>query len=971
MKEDAPKVTLIKQPRPLKAEPSMSAAPVASGEKKRVFIKKKVVVLKQNKETVSSSPEEASVPTPTPVQPSVKPEPSAAPAARARTASAPPSRPASAAPSRTGSTAPSRTAPAASARTSPSASLDPLRNGPVIIRDANLPPINFKPNSEVPSSGGPRQMGVVGGRDFSGNRGRNGYQQRGNGRYPNSSGGNSYGNNNGGGNSYGNNNYGGNSYGNNGGGYRGNSYGNNSSGSNTYGNNYGNRPRNFGPRPPYGAGNGNSRPGGFRPYNNNGRPGFQNNRPGGGFGGRPRQGGFSGGAGGFRKPATSEETPIGKTKRDYSNSRKKENNEQEDSWESRRENRDSGAFQYRRKEAHSVSNAVPKSIDILENITVNDLAKKMNLKASEIISKCFQQGMMLTINQQIDSDTAALIAGDYGCEVHIVNLYDETVIPTDAQSEEDLEPRAPIVTVMGHVDHGKTKLLDAIRSTHVAEGEFGGITQHIGAYKVNIPEKGDIVFLDTPGHAAFTMMRARGAQITDIVVLVVAANDGVMPQTLEAIDHAKAAKVPIIVAINKCDLPEANPDRVMQQLTTHGLTPEEWGGNTLYCKISALKKLGINELLDTILLQAEMLDLKAVRNCRAEGKVLESRIDQGRGSVATILIKNGTLHEGDYYVVGIYPGRVRAMFDDRGNRIKEAGPSTPVEISGLSGLPMAGDPFQVTEDEKQARLVGNKRQELERLGQAKKYSKVTLDNLYEKIKLGEMKELNVIIKGDVQGSVEALQKALEELSNDEIKLSVIRASAGAIIENDITLASASENPAIVIGFNVRPTPKALQLAEQEKIDIRKYNVIYDAVDDIKAAMEGMLAPERSEVDVGTAEVRQVFSVPKVGIIAGSMVLSGSVKRNCFCRVIRDSIQLNKDLVKITSLKRFKDDAKEVAAGYECGIGIEGFDNLQVGDTLEFVEIKETKRTLEEAKGAKPDVAALASNPNKPEEKKTK
>ena len=440
------------------------------------------------------------------------------------------------------------------------------------------------------------------------------------------------------------------------------------------------------------------------------------------------------------------------------------------------------------------------------------------------------------------------------------------------------------------------------------------------------------------------MMRARGAQVTDIVVLVVAANDGVMPQTREAIDHAKAANVPIIVAINKCDLPEANPERVMQQLSELGLMPEEWGGQTLYCKISALKKEGIDDLMDTILLQAEMLELKANPNCRAVGKILESRIDQGRGTVATVIIEKGTLHQGDYYVAGIYPGRVRAMFDDKGKKIQSAGPSDPVEIIGLSNIPSAGDPFQVTEDEKQARMVGAKRQELERLGEGSGRNKITLENLNEKIKEGEVTDFNVIIKGDVQGSVEALQGTLEKLSTDEIKLHVLRASAGAIIESDITLASASN--AIVIGFNVRPTPKAQALAEKEKVEIKKYNIIYDVVDDIKSAMEGMLSPEIKEVDIGKVEVRELFKVPKIGTIAGSYVLEGKVRRNSLVRVIRDSIQLNKELIKINSLKRFKDDAKEVAEGYECGIGLENWQDLQVGDILEIVETEEVRRTLE-------------------------
>ena len=598
-------------------------------------------------------------------------------------------------------------------------------------------------------------------------------------------------------------------------------------------------------------------------------------------------------------------------------------------------------FQKKKREEQRLS-AVPKSIDIMENISVADLAKKMNLKASDIISKLFSMGQMVTINQQIDHETAEIIASEYGCQVHLVSLYDETIIAQEEDNPEDLVPRAPIVTIMGHVDHGKTKLLDAIRSSDVAGGEFGGITQHIGAYKVNVPGKGNVVFLDTPGHAAFSMMRARGAQVTDIVVLVVAANDGVMPQTKEAIDHAKAAKVPIVVAINKCDLPEANPERVMQQLSELGLVPEEWGGQTLYCRISALKKEGIDDLLDTILLQAEILELKANPNCRASGKVLESRIDQGRGTVATVIIEKGTLHQGDYYVAGIYPGRVRAMFDDKGKKIKEAGPSDPVEIIGLSDVPSAGDPFQVTEDEKQARMIGTKRQELERITAAGSRKKSIID-LINKEGSG-IQDFNVIIKGDVQGSVEALQGVLEKLSTSEINVNVIRAAAGAIIESDVTLASASD--ALIIGFNVRPTPRAQALAEQEKVEIRKYNIIYDVVDDIKAAMEGMLSPEIKEVDIGKVEVRDTFKVPKIGIIAGAYVLEGKVRRNSLVRVIRDSIQISKDLIKISSLKRFKDDAKEVAEGFECGIGLENWQDLQVGDILEIVETEEVRRKLE-------------------------
>ena len=665
-------------------------------------------------------------------------------------------------------------------------------------------------------------------------------------------------------------------------------------------------------------------------FNRNGAPG-QGGRPFGNrpFSPRPNQGGASEGV---------DLNQKGNQRKAPANSKKKN-----EDYRNRKDQEIDFQYQLKKKEESKLA-AVPKSIDIMENITVAELAKKMNLKPADIISKLFKMGTMVTINQQIDFDTAEIICSEYNCEVHRVSLYDETLIEEEEDREEDLVPRAPIVTIMGHVDHGKTKLLDAIRSTNVVAGEFGGITQHIGAYKVKVPGKTDVVFLDTPGHAAFSMMRARGAQVTDIVVLVVAANDGVMPQTREAIDHALAAKVPIIVAINKVDLPEANPDRVMQQLSEIGLVPEEWGGQTLYCRISALKKEGIDELLDTILLQAEILELRANPKCRAVGKVLESRIDQGRGTVATVMVQKGTLRQGDYYVAGIYPGRVRAMFDDKGKKIKEAGPSTPVEIIGLSDIPSAGDPFQVTEDEKTARTIGAKRQELEKLGAGANGNKVTLENLSAKIKEGSIQDFNVIIKGDVQGSVEALQNTLEKLSTPEIRLKVIRAAAGAIIESDITLASASN--ALVIGFNVRPTPRAQVLAEQEKVEIKKYNVIYDVVDDVKAAMEGMLSPDIKEVDIGKGEVRDTFRVPKVGVVAGVYITEGKVTRNCFVRVIRDSIQINQENIKMSSLKRFKDDAKEVSMGYECGVGLENFQDIQVGDQLEFVLKQEVARKLD-------------------------
>ncbi len=690
----------------------------------------------------------------------------------------------------------------------------------------------------------------------------------------------------------------------------------------------------------HGQGGWKGQPGGFKPRGEwQGQPGGFKPR-----GERPEGQGFrprpEGQGGGFRPRGESSEMPpemTGRTggkkffktkkKTDYQKTRK-------DNIEEIEKN-----YQIKKKDVQK-ANPVPKSIDIMDVITVAELAKKLNLKASDVITKLIGMGQMVTINQQIDADTATILADEYGCKVNIVSLYDQTIVEGEKGDDADIVERPPVVTVMGHVDHGKTKLLDAIRSANVAATEFGGITQHIGAYKVEINGR-SIVFLDTPGHEAFTQMRARGAHLTDIVVLVVAANDGVMPQTIEAINHAKEAKVPIIVAINKIDLYEANPDRVKQQLSEYGLIPEEWGGDTIYCPISALKKEGIDNLLENILIEADMLELKANPNCRAEGKIIESKVDQGRGMVSTVLIQRGTLKVGDAFIAGVYAGKVRAMFNDRGKKIESAGPSTPVEILGFEGLPNAGDPFQVTESEKYARQIGEKRQELERIGAAKNVKKVTLENLYTSIQEGEVQELKVIIKGDVQGSVEALKNTLEKLSTSEIRLHTIHASVGAIVENDVNLASASD--AIIIGFNVRPTAKAALLAEQEKVEIKRYNVIYHAQEDIKAAMEGMLAPELKEEQIGTVEVRDTFKVPKVGTIAGAYVTDGSVKRNSVCRVYRDDVEIFNG--KISSLKRFKDDAKEVEKGFECGIGLENFNDIQVGDIIEVYEIKEIARKL--------------------------
>ena len=695
--------------------------------------------------------------------------------------------------------------------------------------------------------------------------------------------------------------------------------------------NYQNRDRNA-------QGGGFNRQGGFN-RGPNGQGGFnrgpnQAGRP--GFGSRP---GFGGGRPGFGGAPVASAIPEQKgpgkkafkgKKQVYNNRKDKEELFDEE--------------ELYKKKAVTPASVVPKSIDIMESVSISDLAKKMNLKASEIIGKLMSMGMMVTINQSIDSDTATLLAAEYGCDVHLVSLYDETVIESDKGEEGNELPRPPIVTVMGHVDHGKTKTLDAIRKTNVAAGEAGGITQKIGAYQVKT-EKGVITFLDTPGHEAFTMMRARGAQITDVCVLVVAADDGVMPQTLEALSHAKDAKVPIIVAVNKIDKPDANPDRVMTQLSEQGLTPEEWGGDTQYVKISALKGEGISELLDAILLQAEMLELKTHWDTRAEGKVIESHVDQGRGVIADVMVQSGTLRVGDPFVAGIYSGKVRAMFNDRGEKVKEATPSMPVEVLGLDEMPNAGDPFQVTETERDARDISNKRQELKRFEAAKAVKKVTLDNLVSTIEASEVKELKVIIKADLQGSAEALKQSLEKLSTPEIRLNVIHSSAGAINESDVTLAAADEN-AIIIGFNVRPTAKAKMLADEEKVEIRKYNVIYKCVEEIQQAMEGMLRPDTIEQNIGMVEVRNTFRVPKVGVIAGCSVTEGLVKKSATVNLIRDGIV--KWTGKISSLKRYKDDAKEVKAGFECGIGLENWQDIQVGDQLEVIEYVEVARKLGES-----------------------
>jgi translation initiation factor IF-2 len=595
-----------------------------------------------------------------------------------------------------------------------------------------------------------------------------------------------------------------------------------------------------------------------------------------------------------------------------------------------------------------VADENPHLLRVSEFISVAELAALMDVSPAQVIGKALGLGVMVTINQRLDKDTVVLLADEFRFEVQFLTDASEEILDDEEEGEEgeeiaehDLKPRPPIVTVMGHVDHGKTTLLDTIRKTSVVAGEVGGITQHIGAYEVSHGGRA-ITFLDTPGHEAFSAMRARGAQLTDIVVLVVAANDRVMPQTIEAIDHAKAAGVPIIAAINKVDLPGVDPARVKQELAALGLTPEEWGGKTITCEISAKLGTGIEQLLEMILLQAEVLELTADPDRAGKGIVVESRRDPGRGAIATVLVQQGTMKIGDAFVSGLHAGRIRAMFNERGQALKTAPPSTPAEILGLPGVPQAGDSFVVMEDEKEARMIASRRQQLSREQQFRmQRSRVSLTDVYSRIKEGEVKRLNMIIKGDVAGSVEALADSLEKLSNDEVKVQVIRRGVGAIAESDVLLAAASE--AVIIGFHTKAEGRAAELAREEKVDIRYYQIIYEAVEDVKAALEGMLEPETHETITGTAEVRKIFRVPKAGVIAGCYVNSGTVTRNARARVERDGLVIHEG--KLSSLKRFKDDAREVTAGYECGIGVEGWNDLKEGDLIHIVTVEEVARRL--------------------------
>jgi len=589
----------------------------------------------------------------------------------------------------------------------------------------------------------------------------------------------------------------------------------------------------------------------------------------------------------------------------------------------------------------TTAKAIKRRIRIDDAIVLSDLAKRMGIKAGEMIKTLMDMGFMATVNQSIDYDTAALVATEFNYEVERAAFEEEVILKQEADDPENLQERPPVVTIMGHVDHGKTSLLDVIRKTNITEMEAGGITQHIGAYHV-ATAKGKIAFLDTPGHEAFTAMRARGAKITDIVVLVVAADDGVMPQTMEAINHARAAKVPIIVAVNKIDKANADVERVNRELAENGLTPEDWGGDTIFVHVSAKQQQGIDELLEMISLQAELLELKANADKPAFGHVVEAKIDSGRGPVATVLVQNGTLRSGDPVVCGIHFGKIRAMLDDKGVPLESAGPSIPVEILGLSGVPMAGDELIALDDEKNAKQVGLHRAQKQRSRELAQTNRLSLEKLFEQMQHGEVKDLKLIIKADVHGSIEALTEALTKLSNEEVTVNVVHSATGTVAESDISLAAVSN--AIIIGFNVRPTPKVQSFAAEENVDMRFYNVIYEVINDVKGAMVGLMESTYKEHILGSAEVREVFQIPKVGAIAGCYVTDGKIDRGQKIRVVRDGVVLYEG--KNSSLRRFKDDVKEVQAGYECGIGVEKFNDIKVGDVLECFYLEEIKPEIE-------------------------
>ena len=589
----------------------------------------------------------------------------------------------------------------------------------------------------------------------------------------------------------------------------------------------------------------------------------------------------------------------------------------------------------------TIPKAAKRRVKLDEAITVANLAKRMGVKAREVITKLMELGLMATVNQAIDFDTASLVATEFNYEAEKSGFEEAAILEAVPDKEKDLKTRPPVVTIMGHVDHGKTSLLDVVRQTNVTEGEAGGITQHIGAYNVKL-DAGQVVFLDTPGHEAFTAMRARGAQVTDLVVLVVAADDGVMQQTVEAINHAQAADIQILVAINKIDKENADPERVKRELAERGLNPEEWGGDITMVEVSAKEKTGLDELLELILLQAELMELKANPDKKSRGRVVEARLDRGKGPLATVLVQEGTLRVGDPFVCGTFYGRVRAMLDDRGRKVTEAQPSTPVEVHGISGVPQAGDELVVVNDEKEAKQVAGHRQLKLREAELSRATKVTLDNLFDRIKEGETKELKIVLKADVQGSLEAIADSLNNLSTEEIKVNIIHSAAGAVTETDVMLASASD--AITIGFSVRASQKAQELAEAETVDLRFYDVIYQLVAEVKDAMEGMLEPIYKEHFMGRAEVLKTFRISRIGTVAGSMVNEGRVERGANIRVLRDDVVINDS--KIDSLRRYKDEVKEVKAGQDCGIIIENFNDIKIGDILETYSIEEIKAVLE-------------------------
>ncbi len=599
---------------------------------------------------------------------------------------------------------------------------------------------------------------------------------------------------------------------------------------------------------------------------------------------------------------------------------------------------------YRSRQDGSDQSEEISKLMVTEFISVGELANQMDLPVNNIVKKCFEMGMMVSVNQSLDMDTITLLAEEFGYEVEQLGEYGEDILlerDQEAVNEDNIEARPPVVTVMGHVDHGKTTLLDYIREANVVDGEAGGITQHIGAYSVTLPDGNKIAFIDTPGHEAFTAMRARGAKVTDIVILIVGADDSVMPQTIEAIDHSKDAGVPIVIAINKVDLPDADPEKIKGDLARHNILVEDWGGTYQSQEISAKQGLNVGKLLEKVLLEAEMLELKADAHKPAAGVVIDSILDKGRGPVATILVQSGTLRVGDPFISGVITGRVRAMHDEYGDVVEEAGPSIPVQIFGMSGVPKAGDTFYVVESDAEARSIAQHRQVMKREQASRRVMKISLDAIYDKIKDGLIQELKIIIKADVDGSMEAISDALSKITHEEVRVNVIRQGVGGITENDVLLASASD--AIIIGFHVRPTPAARALAESEQVEIKLYRIIYEAIEDVQKALSGLLRPKLTEKVVGVAEVRDVFKIPRIGIIAGCYVTNGNIRRNASVKLIRDSIEVYDG--KVSSLKRFKDDVTEVNQGYECGLSIDGYDDIKVGDNIEVIEIVEESRSI--------------------------